>query len=80
MLESNQINFGAFQWEGSNPLWDEMIANLEEYEQAEILAVQDINLDANQRAFACGRSAAVSELLAHFRAIQEMAQARKVKE
>ena len=77
MLESNQINYSAFQWEGENELWTEMMLNLREYEQAEIIAIQDINLDANQRAFACGRSAAVSELIAHFESIREMARGRK---
>jgi len=77
MLESNQINYTAFQWDGENELWNEMMQNLREYEQAEIISTQDMNLDANQRAFACGRSAAVSELIAHFEAIREMARGRK---
>lgn len=77
MSESNQINYAAFQWEGENELWTEMMQTLREYEMAEMLAVQDANLDANQRAFACGRSAAVSELIAHFESIREMARGRK---
>ncbi|MGA0235636.1 MAG: hypothetical protein ACO3NE_08600 [Alphaproteobacteria bacterium] len=77
MSESNQINYAAFQWEGENELWTEMMQTLREYEMAEMLAVQDANLDANQRAFACGRSAAVSELIAHFEAVREMARGRK---
>ena len=77
MSESNQINYAAFQWEGENELWTEMMQVLHDYELAEMLAVQDANLDANQRAFACGRSAAVSELIAHFESVREMARGRK---
>ncbi len=77
MSELNEINWAAFQFDGDNELWTEVQRTLEEFEEAEVHSCTAPELDANQRAYFCGKAAALGEIRSHLKAVREMALARK---
>ena len=74
MSELSEINYTVYQWDGKNELFEEMLRGMNDFVEVETDSALDINLDANQRAYMCGKAAAVRE---HFLALREMAVARK---
>ena len=73
MSESNEINWAAFQFTGENDLWDEVHRTLEEFSEAEIQSCTSLDLSAEQRAYFCGKAAAIGELRDHLMAVRAMA-------
>lgn len=77
MSELSEINYTVYQWNGKNELFEEMLRGMNDFVEVETDSALDINLDANQRAYMCGKAAAVREVREHFLALREMAVARK---
>ena len=77
MLESNEINWSAYQFEGRNELWDEVIRTLESFEEAEVAQATDVHA-GGLREYYCGKAAALSEVKSHLRSCREMALSRKI--
>lgn len=78
MLESNEINWTALQWDGKNELWDEVMKTLDEFMDAEVDSATDPNA-GELRTFYCGKAAALSEVKSHLLAAREMALGRKAR-
>lgn len=76
---TSDIDWTALQWDGKNPLWDEVMRTLDEFEEVEVQTATSPEA-GEQRAYFCGKAAAVSELKAHFKALRAMAVSRKVSE
>ncbi len=77
MSELSEINYTAYQWDGKNELFEEMLKGMNDFVEVETDTALDATLDANQRAYMCGKAAAVREVRDHFLALREMAVARK---
>jgi len=76
MLESNETNWTALQWDGKNELWDEVMKTLQEFIDAELQSATDP--DAGElRAFYCGGAASLSQVRDHLQAAHDMAMSRK---
>lgn len=69
----NELNWGAFQWEGRNELWDEVLGQLANFQDAECEVALSSDLTDEQRHYQAGRAASLSEFHSHLKALREMA-------
>lgn len=76
---TSDIDWTAMQWEGKNPLWDEVMRTLKEFEEGEVLDATSQEA-GEQRAYLCGRASAIREVRDHFRTLREMAVSRRTGE
>tara|TARA_R110002110_G_scaffold126217_3_gene304728 strand:+ start:321 stop:569 length:249 start_codon:yes stop_codon:yes gene_type:complete len=73
---TSDIDWTAMQWEGKNPLWDEVMRTLEEFEEVETQTATGPDA-GDQRAYFCGKAAAISEVRVHFKTLRDMAVSRR---
>lgn len=70
---TDQINWGAFQWEGRNELWDEVLGQLANFQVAECDVALSPDLTSEQRHYLAGKAASLSEFHSHLKTLREMA-------
>lgn len=70
---TDQINWGAFQWEGRNELWDEVLGQLDNFQVAECDVALSPDLTDEQRHYQAGKAASLAEFNSHLKTLREMA-------
>lgn len=70
---TDQINWGALQWEGRNELWDEVLAQLGNFQATECDVALSPDLTNEQRHYLAGKAASLSEFQSHLNTLREMA-------
>ena len=73
----NELNWGAFQWEGRNELWDEVLGQLAIFQTTECELALSPDLANEQRHYLAGKAAALSEFQSHLNHLREMANQHK---
>ena len=73
----NEVNWNAFQWDGHNELWEEVLAQLDAFHVAEVEVLTSPDLSAEQRHYVAGRAAAISEYRDHLKSLRNAAQTNR---
>lgn len=73
----NDTNWGVFQWEGRNELWEEVLGQLANFQTSECEVALSPDLTNEQRHYLAGKAAALSEFKYHLDHLREMAQQHK---
>lgn len=70
----DEVNWNAFQWEGSNELWEEVLKQLANFQTAENDVALSQDLTNEQRHYAAGKAAALQEFQGHLQHLKHMAE------
>ena len=73
----SDINWSAFQWEGSNELWEEVLGQLANIQTSECDVALSPDLTNEQRHYLAGKAAALLEFKYHLNHLRDMAQQHK---
>ena len=72
-MKMDEVNWNAFQWEGDNELWTEVLKHLANFQSSEIDVVLSPDLTDQQRHYLAGKAAALSEFQSHLIHLKDMA-------
>ena len=73
----DEVNWNAFQWEGSNELWEEVHKHLGNFLASETDVALSPDLTDQQRHYAAGKAASLQELQSHLNHLKDMAELNK---
>ena len=70
---SDEVNWTAFQWEGRNELWDEVLKQLAFIQEVECDTALAADLPNEQRQYQAGTAASLAEFRSHLNFLREQA-------
>jgi hypothetical protein len=70
---SDETNWGVFQWEGHNELWDEIMKQLAFIQEVECDTALSPDLTNEQRQYQAGKAASLAEFRSHLNFLREQA-------
>ena len=73
----DQVNWTAFQWEGRNELWDEVLKQLAFIQEVECDTALAADLTNEQRQYQAGKAASLAEFRSHLNFLREQATLNK---
>ncbi len=74
---SDEVNWNAFQWEGRNELWDELMKQLAFIQEVECDAALAADLNNEQRQYQAGKAASLAEFRSHLKFLHDQAMLNK---
>tara|TARA_R100000808_G_C2113905_1_gene127145 strand:- start:742 stop:972 length:231 start_codon:yes stop_codon:yes gene_type:complete len=74
---SDNVNWGAFQWDGPNELWDEVLKQLTFTQEMECDVALSSDLTNEQRHYHAGKAASLAEFRSHLSFLREQANLNK---